>query len=881
MKKNKYKAITTLSFCSVVFSLIAISLVSALPHQYSLSHQQLIAKASVNGKVRVIVQLKAKDLTVKGLSSLKAELASSEDSFIATLPLEQQRTAKKFKNLPLVEIEIDKATLEKTLANNNVQNIQEDRISKPLLADSIPLIQANEAWASGFTGQGQAIAILDTGIDKNHPFLNGKTVSEACYSTTSSDSQNNPISQSICPNGQDVDTSTGSGNNCTIANCDHGSHVAGIAVGNGVNFSGVAKDASLISIQVYSKFSDPYCSSSGVASPCVLIYDSDLVSALDRVYELRSSFNIAAVNMSLGGSLYTNQNLCDSDNSIIKTAIDQLKSAGIATIAASGNGGSTTGLTYPACISSAISVGASTKNDLVANFTDRSTFLDLLAPGASINSSLPGGTFGSKSGTSMAAPHVAGAWAILKQKSPAASVSAILTALTNSGTIISDPSTGLTFPRINLQAALNILEVATATPTSTTTATVTATATLTPTTTWTSTATNTNTSTPTSTKTATTSATATNTITATPTKTVTQTPTVTTTVTRTATRTNTTTTTLSSTPSATSTSTNTITVSITATNTFSPTKTFTASSTFTVTRTKTPTETPSTTVTATNTQPLLNSPTFTATKTLTNTSTAESSNTPTSTFTQTPTITASNTPTPYVEGGKGVGSRGCGYACSIRRTATAFATSSIISNTSELIGIRSMDLTPTEIIADNTKPIQNFFAKDYTASWLNQTQPPDGKTCFSVEKNTKVTITVQFQNIGQTRWLSGKNYQSNSKNECTMAIYKDTSAEKIKFAPSAPPSTGYDNPLSLQYGQSYFYDPSTWLSLFRIGTIATALIQPNETASFPLQFQIPASAEPGRYREDFSLACGAYWVENPVNGDPQNIAHIWTCFDIN
>jgi hypothetical protein len=114
----------------------------------------------------------------------------------------------------------------------------------------------------------------------------------------------------------------------------------------------------------------------------------------------------------------------------------------------------------PACISSAVSVGATDDLDVVASFSNHAAFLSLLAPGVGIASAVPfdlfGFSYGVSNGTSMAAPHVAGAWAALRQAAPGASVSTLLAALQSTGLSVSGPG-AVVVPRIDLAAALEVL----------------------------------------------------------------------------------------------------------------------------------------------------------------------------------------------------------------------------------------------------------------------------------------------------------------------------------------------------------------------------------------------------------------------------------------
>src|SRR5262249_44677422 len=157
---------------------------------------------------------------------------------------------------------------------------------------------------------------------------------------------------------------------------------------------------------------------------------------------------------------------CDTDPT--KPAIDNLRAIGVATVIAAGNNGLTSKLSAPGCVSTAVSVGSTTKGDVVSSFSNAASFLSLFAPGESITSSVPGGGYDTFSGTSMATPHGAGTWAVLRQALPAASVSDILTALQTTGLPITDTRFGgtVTIPRERVfQALASMTPIANPAPT--------------------------------------------------------------------------------------------------------------------------------------------------------------------------------------------------------------------------------------------------------------------------------------------------------------------------------------------------------------------------------------------------------------------------------
>lgn len=347
-----------------------------------------------------------------------------------------------YETIPFLGLDVSQEALLALAQSPLVQVINGDEFAAPDLLASTQQVGAPQAWAAGIDGAGGEIAVLDTGVDASHPFLAGKVVAEACFSANGS-----------CPNGVTAAVGPGSAAPCDwAAECAHGTHVAGIAAGAGPLLNGVARGSKLIAIQVFSRFTGATCG--GGVSPCARSYVSDQIAALEHVYALRATHDIAAVNLSLGGGRYDSVGACDSANSALRSAIDNLREAGIATVAAAGNSGYAKQLSAPGCISSAVSVGAVTKGDVIPWWSNAAPFLKLVAPGSAIVSAVPGGWYAYMSGTSMATPHVAGAFALLHQRDRSATVDAILARLRETGRLIGDPRNGRSFPRVSIVAAL-------------------------------------------------------------------------------------------------------------------------------------------------------------------------------------------------------------------------------------------------------------------------------------------------------------------------------------------------------------------------------------------------------------------------------------------
>gem|GEM_PF-825872 len=476
--------------------------------------------------------------------------------------------------IPFVALEVDAAAYAALLASPQVISIQPNHTSELQLAQTIPIINADDLWAFGFTGVGKTVAIIDTGVLATHTSFGGRVVAEACYSGAAG-------STPLCPNFGYSQTGTGAAapTRClTIYNgatdCSHGTHVTSTAAGDDATIQGVARDSAIIGVNVFSQVS-------GQTRP--LAYDSDIISGINYVYGLRNTYDIVAVNLSLGGGYYSSA--CDGYSPAMSAALQNVRAAGIIPVVAAGNNGSTTTIGYPGCISHALTIAATTDADVRASYSNSlPSLVELFAPGSTVYAAFASSTtaYGTLSGTSMATPHVTGAIAVLSAAFPNATTEQIVTALRTNGVAITVP--GGSIPRIDLLAAyiaLGGVIVPSATPTQT----------------WTPT--------PTLTPTPTASPTAS----VTPTATFTPSPTA----------------------------------SWTPTTIFTPTRTPTFTTTFTPTRT--PTFTPSATLTRTPTRTYTFTPTATTSRTPTPTRTATFTRTPSRTYTFTPSRTPTRTPT--------------------------------------------------------------------------------------------------------------------------------------------------------------------------------------------------------------------------------------------
>ncbi|MBL8619304.1 MAG: S8 family serine peptidase [Deltaproteobacteria bacterium] len=332
--------------------------------------------------------------------------------------------SRRYTHLPLALITVTREEALELLAEDpEVVAIHPQRVYTTTDAQSLGLIDQPEAQALGHAGDGVSVAILDTGLDYTRAAFG------SCASPGAGGACRVVAAADFAPTDGTLDDSG-----------LHGTNVAGI-VGM------VAPGASLIGLDVFRGASG---------------YTSDIVAAIDWVIDNKAVYNIAAMNLSLGGGAYTAE--CPSDP--FEVALAEAKAAGVAAAVATGNNGYTNKVASPACAPSAITVGAvydsnmggigwsgcsdsTTAADKVTCFSNSASFQDLLAPGALITAA--GVTMG---GTSQATPHVAGALAVMRAAFPTDTVAQHVDRLRTTGVTITDHRNGLSFPRIDLDAAV-------------------------------------------------------------------------------------------------------------------------------------------------------------------------------------------------------------------------------------------------------------------------------------------------------------------------------------------------------------------------------------------------------------------------------------------
>jgi subtilisin family serine protease len=397
------------------------------------------AAVTAQSTTQVLVQLRKPSALTAGkpdVARARPQVAAEQAQVLAGVAPADFQVIYRYQTLPALAGRVSEKGLAELSASPDVEQITIDGTGKAALAQSVPLIHADEVQAAGVTGAGVTVAVLDSGIDTNNVDLENDIASEHCY-----------LSGGGCPSGaHPAEDDNG-----------HGTNVAGIITSDGiVAHKGVAPDAKIAAYKILT--------AAGIGQ------FSDWIAALDDI--ITNHPEVRAINMSL-------QSTASCPGGALADAVTTLRTAGVATFIAAGNSGTKNSLYIPACITDGISVGATydanigsvsgwkvtctdstTKADQVACWSSSDNTLDLLAPGARITSTGRGGGLSNYMGTSQATPHAVGEAALLWQALPNLTVDELENRMKLTGTMVTDDlhdsnaATNRQTPRIDARVAL-------------------------------------------------------------------------------------------------------------------------------------------------------------------------------------------------------------------------------------------------------------------------------------------------------------------------------------------------------------------------------------------------------------------------------------------
>lgn len=415
------------------------------------------AKLASSPSANVVVALKpsASSPDERG-PQRRTRIASDAEALLARLPGGSYKVRHRFANVEALALDISSPALAALSNDDAVARIDLDVGGDAQMVEAAQASGIDTVRSSGYTGKNVKVAIIDSGVQLDHPDLADSILDQYCFCSSATPGVG------CCPDASDAQGGAGS---ALDAN-GHGTNVTGIVTGNGAYApQGGAPDASVVVVRVldsYGHFSNT----------------SDIAAALDWIATNHADMKV--VNMSVGTSALF-ASTCDDATAwtmALKQAVDAVLANGTLITVSSGNSGSNTSISAPACISGVVAVGAlwdttlpdqtflgCTDTGIVANeptcFTNSNALVSIYAPGAyttATGSNIDPYTSGYVStygGTSQAAPLVAACIADLYQARPDLTPAEMTHALLATGSQVTDPKSGLTFPRLDCAKALS------------------------------------------------------------------------------------------------------------------------------------------------------------------------------------------------------------------------------------------------------------------------------------------------------------------------------------------------------------------------------------------------------------------------------------------
>jgi subtilisin family serine protease len=373
-----------LSLVAAMVSVVAIDRVGGPPQSDALPVEADVEIAMVVGFEPSPVPVeRSEEHVILTVDAARAELVSGELAGILGAPaivlsVRSDRTT--FTVPASAAAQLSEPSAVDVVADASVRTLQTTQPIAPTVQSPVPswgldridaaVDPLDDRYGYVSSGKGVRIYVIDTGVDAGHADLAGR----------------------VADGWSAIDDGRG-----TLDCNGHGTHVAGTAAGTTY---GVAKSAVIVPVRVLD------CTGAGFAS--------SLIAGINWVVANHPG-GPGIINLSVGGPA----------NSAVDRAVDDAAARGLLVVTAAGNDGGDACAVSPARAGSALTAGATTKNDVRASYSNTGGCVDLFAPGSGITSTWPGGSAATLSGTSMAAPHVAGIAARIYQAEMTSSASKV------------------------------------------------------------------------------------------------------------------------------------------------------------------------------------------------------------------------------------------------------------------------------------------------------------------------------------------------------------------------------------------------------------------------------------------------------------------------
>jgi cysteine-rich repeat protein len=427
---------------------------SAAPEKLGAGLARALEGPRSSAGIAVGVALRSDDLPPPG-TARRAAIAARQKRALDALPAEGLRLKRRYTSLSGLAGWAQPAAIEALLAHPETEFVYLDGTVHAALAEGSALIGAPSVHAQGSTGTGIRVAVLDTGIDTDHPDLSDDLAAQYCFC----DTHPSPV-KGCCPGGGPEEANAEDDDG-------HGTSTSGIITSSRAAGPGVAPDAEIIAVKVLDS------GGSGTFS--------DIAAGLDWLITNHASLGLDVVNMSLGdGTQQNDASVSPCTGSNTANGIQSLHGLGIPVFVSSGNEGHDNGISFPACAAEAISVGGvydanvgavswcgnstcttilCTDNPTFADrfvcHTNSGVLLDILAPDfRTATAALGGGTNFDFGGTSASSPYAAAQAALLLEADPTLTPDQIRTLMKTNGPSVTNPENSLSFIRTDVALAL-------------------------------------------------------------------------------------------------------------------------------------------------------------------------------------------------------------------------------------------------------------------------------------------------------------------------------------------------------------------------------------------------------------------------------------------